>query len=276
MIGLLCRPYLRVNSASLRIGLSCSYCLATAYMGTISSRPPSQPPRCFLLSQFSSRNSSTMSQVKPLRYEDGPLVWIDLETTGLDPARNRIIEVAVLITDGNLELVDEEGCKFVVKSDENRINEMDEWCKTQHTSSGLLAQINEATHTAPQVAEAILEYIKRWVPQERTAHLAGSSVHFDAMFLRATGPDVAEHDGQMIWNKVANHLHYRIVDVSSIKELCKRWYPNVYREYQGKRPAKSSHRAMDDIRQSIAELKFYREMIFVNPEGNDENGNPKA
>ncbi|KAG9080649.1 hypothetical protein FRC06_006309, partial [Ceratobasidium sp. 370] len=209
-------------------------------MGTTSTARPSPFPRRFVHLQPSSHDSSIMTQMKPLRSEDGPLVWIDLETTGLDPTSNRIIEIAVLITKGNLDLVDDEGCKFVVKSDDNIMDEMDEWCKNQHTISGLLAQANEATHTAPQVADAVLEYIKRWVPQEDIAQLAGSSVHFDAMFLRATGPDVAEHGGQPIWKGVADHLNYRIVDVSS--ELCKRWYPDVYRKYQGQRPAKSSHR----------------------------------
>ncbi|KAG8730327.1 hypothetical protein FRC10_002863 [Ceratobasidium sp. 414] len=222
-----------------------------------------------------------MTGTMPLRYKDGPLVWIDLETTGLDPARNRIIEVAVLITNGNLDLVDEEGRKFVVKSSNNITDEMDDWCKNQHTTSGLVAQAAEATHTAPQVADAVLEYIKRWVPQERTAHLAGSSVHFDAMFLRATGPDVAENGGELIWKKVVDHLHYRIVvrsrrvEVSYLRELCQRWYPNVCREYQLKRPAKSSHRAMDDIQQSIAELKFYRETIFVKRGTKAGNEEPK-
>ncbi|KAG8713896.1 hypothetical protein FRC09_018199 [Ceratobasidium sp. 395] len=182
------------------------------------------------------------------------------------------MEVAVLITDGNLQLVDKEGCHFVVKSNEQTFEEMHDWCKVQHKKSGLIDKANESTITAPEVADAVLNYIKRWVPQERTALLAGSSVHFDAMFLRATGPDVAEHGGQLIWNKIADHLHYRIVDVSSIKELCKRWYPQEYEEYRKIRPAEASHRAMDDIRASIAELKFYREAIFVSPKARVDPG----
>ncbi|QRV94406.1 polyporopepsin [Ceratobasidium sp. AG-Ba] len=206
-----------------------------------------------------------MTGSRPLHYEDGPLVWLDLETTGLDPSKNRIIEVAVLITNGDLQLVDQEGCHFVVKSNEQTLNEMDDWCTIQHNRSGLIAKTEESTLTAPEVADAVLAYIQKWVPKQRTALLAGSSVHFDAMFLRTTGPDVVEHGGGPIWKKIADHLHYRGVDVSSVKELCKRWYPQKYEEYQKTRPAQASHRAMDDIRGSIAELKFYREAIFTEP-----------
>ncbi|KAG9094939.1 hypothetical protein FS749_011489 [Ceratobasidium sp. UAMH 11750] len=231
-------------------------------MSTISATRPTRFSRHFAYARPSLSDSKT--RVNPLQYEDGPLVWIDLETTGLDPTRNRIIEVAVLITDGNLDLVDEEGCRFAVKSNKNIIDEMNDWCKMQHKISGLLTEVNEATHTAPEVADAVLEYIKRWVPLERAAHLAGSSVHFDAMFLRAIGPDVAEHGGQLIWNGVVDHLHYRIVDVSSVKAspvvLFASVWDNKIFTHAG---TLQTHRAMDDIRQSIAELKFYRETIFV-------------
>ncbi|KAG8795258.1 hypothetical protein FRC12_016605 [Ceratobasidium sp. 428] len=182
------------------------------------------------------------------------------------------MEVAVLITDGNLQLVDKEGCHLVVKSNEQTLEEMSDWCKVQHKQSGLIDKANESTLAASGVADAVLDYIKRWIPEERTALLAGSSVHFDAMFLRATGPDVTEHGGQLIWNKIADHLHYRIVDVSSVKELCKRWYPQEHEEYRKTRPAQASHRAMDDIRASIAELKFYREAIFVSPKTGADSG----
>ncbi|KAG9118502.1 hypothetical protein FRC07_006952, partial [Ceratobasidium sp. 392] len=118
------------------------------------------------------------------------------------------MEVAVLITNGDLELVDEEGCQFVVKLNEQTMIEMDEWCKNQHEISGLIAKAKEATLTAPEVADAVLEYIKRWIPTQGTAQLAGSSIHFDAMFLRATGPDVVEHGGELIWKKVTDHLNH--------------------------------------------------------------------
>ncbi|KAG9081258.1 hypothetical protein FS749_007803 [Ceratobasidium sp. UAMH 11750] len=215
MIGLLYRSHPRLESTLLGTGLG--YSRATTCMSTICAARPTRFSRHFAYARPSLSGSKT--RVNPLQYEDGPLVWIDLETTGLDPTRNRIIEVAVLITDGNLDLVDEEGCSFVVKSNKNIIDEMNDWCKMQHTISGLLTEVNEATHTAPEVADAVLEYIKRRVPLERAAHLAGSSVHFDAMFLRAIGPDVAEHGGQLIWNKAVDHLHYRIVGMSMSAEL---------------------------------------------------------
>ncbi|KAB5591310.1 Exonuclease [Ceratobasidium theobromae] len=136
----------------------------------------------------------------PLGRQDRPLVWVDLETTGLDATKNRILEIAVLITNGNLEPVDEEGCHFIVKADNTIFEEMDEWCTKQHTKSGLVKAVLESPHSPTEVAAAVKEYITRWVPQPRTAVLAGSSVHFDAMFLRATGPDVIENNGVKIWN----------------------------------------------------------------------------
>ncbi|CAE6493424.1 unnamed protein product [Rhizoctonia solani] len=132
-------------------------------------------------------------------------------TTGLDAKQNRILEIAVLITNGNLDVVDEEGCHYIVKSGPEALKEMDEWCLNQHTKTGLVEASQASTHTPGEVASAVLEYIKRWVPEPRTAVLAGSSVHFDATFLRATGPDVVENGGSQIWNIIPDHLHYRIV-----------------------------------------------------------------
>ncbi|KAF8598423.1 ribonuclease H-like protein [Ceratobasidium sp. AG-I] len=201
--------------------------------------------------------------MNPLKFGDGPLVWIDLETTGLDPVDNRIIEIAILITNGNLDLVDEDGCHYIVKSDDRILKEMDAWCLEQHTKSGLITQAFSSPHTANEAASAALEYITRWVPEPRSGLIAGSSVHFDAMFLRAKGPDAIENGGERIWNKIQEHLHYRIVDVSTIKELCRRWYPDVTKRYQEISPRRSNHRALDDIRASIAELKFYRDNVFI-------------
>ncbi|CAE7173186.1 unnamed protein product [Rhizoctonia solani] len=149
-------------------------------------------------------------EMAPLSFDDGPLVWIDLETTGLDAKQNRILEIAVLITNGNLDIVDEEGCHYIVKSGPQALKEMDEWCLNQHNKTGLVKASQESTHSPEEVAKSVLEYIKLWVPEPRTAVLAGSSVHFDATFLRATGPDVAENGGSQIWNIIPNHLHYRI------------------------------------------------------------------
>ncbi|QRV94405.1 exonuclease domain protein [Ceratobasidium sp. AG-Ba] len=195
--------------------------------------------------------------MNPLQYEDGPLVWLDLETSGLDPAKARILEVAVLITNGDLEIVDEKGCELVVNLKAETMKEMDRWTRNQHAKSGLLAKAEESTLTAPEVADEVLAYIKHWIPKPGIAQLAGSSIHFDAMFLRSAGPDVAEHGGKLIWKKIMDHLHHRRVEM---------WYPKVYREYGDKFQKESKHRALDDLRESIIELKFYRETMFAKPE----------
>lgn len=198
----------------------------------------------------------------PLGFHDGPLVWIDCEMTGLDPKTDRIIEIAVLITDGNLQLVDDIGCHYVVKTDKYVLDDMGEWCTTQHGQSGLTKEAIISPHTPQQVASFVLEYIKRWVPEPRIGVLAGNSVHADAMFLRAKGPD-SEHDSDVgIWDEIIQHLHYRIVDVSTIKELCRRWYPVEAQKLKECVPKQSTHRALDDIKASIAELQFYRSTIF--------------
>ncbi|KAG2043768.1 ribonuclease H-like domain-containing protein [Suillus americanus] len=210
--------------------------------------------RRLCLSQSYFRNpqfhSLGMSPQTPLDFNSGPMVWIDCEMTGLDPRKDKIMEIAVLITNGDLELVDEQGIQFVVRTDEAVLNSMDEWCRTQHGKSGLTQACMTSPHTREYVAKVVLEYIKKWVPQKRTAVLAGNSVHADRSFLVEEMPEVID------W------LHYRIVDVSSIKELCRRWYPDnqVPRDtFAGK------HRALDDITDSIQELSWYRQNIFVQP-----------
>lgn len=191
-----------------------------------------------------------MSPKAPLDFSSGPMVWIDCEMTGLDPRKDKILEIAVLITNGNLELVDEQGIQFVIKTDKAVLNSMDEWCKTQHGKSGLTQACMTSPHTREYVSKAILEYIKKWVPKKRTAVLAGNSVHADRSFLVEEMPEVID------W------LHYRIVDVSSIKELCRRWYPD---NQVPKDASAGRHRAYDDIMDSIQELSWYRQNIFVRP-----------
>lgn len=178
------------------------------------------------------------------------MVWIDCEMTGLDPKRDKILEIAVLITNGNLELVDERGIQFIIGTDKAVLNSMDEWCRIQHGKSGLTQACMTSPHTREHAAKAVLEYIKKWVPQKRTAVLAGNSVHADRSFLVEEMPEVID------W------LHYRIVDVSSIGELCRRWYPD---NPAPKDPFASKHRAFDDIMDSIQELSWYRQNIFVQP-----------
>ncbi|KAG0702901.1 ribonuclease H-like protein [Suillus ampliporus] len=196
------------------------------------------------------RSLRIMAPQTPLDLDSGPMVWIDCEMTGLDPRRDKILEIAVLITNGNLELVDERGIQFVIKTDEAVLNSMDEWCRMQHGKSGLTQACMISPHTREYVSNAVLEYIKKWVPQQRTAVLAGNSVHADRSFLVKEMPEVID------W------LHYRIVDVSSIKELCRRWYPD---NQAPKDPSAGKHRALDDIMDSIQELSWYRRNIFVQP-----------
>ncbi|KAJ7647650.1 ribonuclease H-like domain-containing protein [Roridomyces roridus] len=185
---------------------------------------------------------------RPLSYGDGPMVWVDLEMTGLNVDKDRILEIAVLITNGNLELVDE-GLQFVIRTDKAHLDGMDEWCTNQHGQSGLTKACLESPHTHDEVSKAVLAYIKKWVPSRRTGLLAGNSVHADRAFLAKHMPEIME------W------LHYRIIDVSSVKELSRRWYPQLGIP----KLSESNHRALDDIRGSIKELQWYRKNIFIPP-----------
>ncbi|KAI9465290.1 ribonuclease H-like domain-containing protein [Lactarius psammicola] len=205
-----------------------------------------------VISSRSFRNMSTNPLHGRLTFYDGPLVWIDCEMTGLDYKTDRILEIAVLITNGNLEVVDD-GLEFVIRTEKSVLDNMNEWCIKQHGTSGLTAACLESKHTTESVQDEVLDYIKKWVPQQRAAILAGNTVHADRAFLAKDMP------------KILDWLHYRIVDVSSIKELFRRWYPRrplpdtVFRR-------ESKHRALDDIRGSLEELKWYRDNIFVSPE----------
>ncbi|KAG8778618.1 hypothetical protein FRC12_024890 [Ceratobasidium sp. 428] len=129
--------------------------------------------------------------------------------TGLDPTTDRIIEIAVLITNGNLDLVDPAGCHYVVKTSKEVLDNMGEWCVAQHRKSGLTSQAINSPHTPEEVAARVLAYIKHWIPEPRTGILAGNSVHADAMFLRSKGPDSDEQSERGVWSEIINHLHYR-------------------------------------------------------------------
>ncbi|KZP04467.1 ribonuclease H-like protein [Athelia psychrophila] len=187
---------------------------------------------------------------KPLEFASGPLVWIDCEMTGLDSRKDKILEIAVIITNGDLEMVDE-GIEYVIRTEKQYLDGMDEWCTNQHRSSGLTEACLNSPHSKEFVTKSVLNYIQKWIPNHRTGVLAGSSVHADRAFLVEEMPVVTD------W------LHYRIVDVSSIKELVRRWYPTM------KMPKdnlwKGDHRALGDIKGSIRELKWYRENVFINP-----------
>jgi len=168
--------------------------------------------------------------------------------TGLDPDSDEIIEVFCLITNGDLELADDAGWGTVVHQSQERMDAMDEWCRSTHGKSGLTKAVVESTVTADQAAEDLLAYVQKHITEPRTALLAGNSVHADKAFLRK-GP----------YKKVLDYLHYRILDVSSIKEAARRWRPDVVAEAPAK---KGLHEAKADILESIEEARYYKEAIF--------------
>ena len=172
---------------------------------------------------------------------------MDLEMTGLDPDTDVIVEIATLITDDNLELV-AEGPDLVIHQPPEVLATMDDFVRKMHTRSGLLPQIEASTITLEAAAEQTLAFLKEHIKEERTVPLCGNSIGTDRRFLAKHTPEIE------------NFLHYRSVDVSTIKELTRRWYPDVLANL----PQKGlSHRALDDIRESLAELQYYREHVFT-------------
>jgi oligoribonuclease len=175
------------------------------------------------------------------------LVWIDCEMTGLDLGKDALIEIAALVTDGQLRVLGE-GIDVVIHADDAALDSMPDVVREMHAKSGLTEAVRQSTVSLAEAEQQVLSYVRRWVPEPRSAPLAGNSVATDRGFLAR---DMAELDG---------HLHYRMVDVSSIKELCRRWYPRVYYA----QPAKGlAHRALADITESIRELAYYRRTVFV-------------
>ncbi len=174
-----------------------------------------------------------------------PLVWIDCEMTGLDVANDALIEVAVVITDADLRIVDK-GIDVLIAPPQAALDHMNDFVRDMHTSSGLLDDLAKGL-ALEEATDRVLAYIKKFVPEQGKAILAGNSVGTDKMFLEAYMPSVIEH------------LHYRIVDVSSIKELAKRWYR---RAFEGAPVKHGGHRALADILESIQELEYYRRVLF--------------
>ncbi len=174
------------------------------------------------------------------------IVWMDMEMSGLDPDRDRILEVAVLVTDGDLEIV-AEGPNLIVHQSDDVLNAMDEWNTRHHGQSGLTQRVRESTVDEAQVSAALLEFLSEHTTKKK-APLAGNSIHQDRRFVARYLPEVED------W------LHYRNIDVSTIKELASRWYP---KGYAGRPAKKGSHRAMDDLMESIEELKYYRNALFL-------------
>ncbi len=177
------------------------------------------------------------------------IVWMDMEMSGLEPETDRILEVAVLVTDADLNVV-AEGPNLVLHQPDEVLEAMDEWNTTHHGQSGLIKRVRASTIDESQTSEALLAFFAEHTKKKK-APLAGNSIHQDRRFVARYLPDVED------W------LHYRNVDVSTLKELARRWYPKRY----GARPTKKgSHRAMDDLMESLEELKYYRKALFLPPE----------
>jgi oligoribonuclease len=180
------------------------------------------------------------------------IVWIDCEMTGLDLRADALVEVAALVTDSELNILGD-GVDLVVRPPQEAVDQMNEVVRTMHTTSGLLDELAAGT-TLADAQDQVLAYVREHVPSPGKAPLAGNSVGTDRGFLAR---DLPELDA---------YLHYRIIDVSSIKELARRWYPRAY--FNSPKKA-GGHRALADIRESIAELRYYREAVFVPGPGPD-------
>ena len=178
------------------------------------------------------------------------LAWMDLEMTGLDHTNDVIVEIATLITDDDLELI-AEGPDLVIHQPPEVLAAMKEIVVDMHTKSGLLSAIAASTTTLEDAGAQTLAFLKEHIPAERTVPLCGNSIGTDRRFLAAYLPEIEEF------------LHYRSVDVSTIKELGKRWNPAALK---GQPRKAEGHRALDDIRESVAELRYYREALFKAPE----------
>ncbi|HVE13597.1 MAG TPA: oligoribonuclease [Elusimicrobiota bacterium] len=172
------------------------------------------------------------------------LVWMDLEMTGLDPEKDVILEIATIVTDGQLNVLGEGPVMAIHQSDEV-LEKMDPWCVEHHGSSGLTRRVRESTITESQAEERTLEFLRQHC-LEKTSPLCGNSIHQDRRFL------------VRYMSRLNDYLHYRIVDVSSVKEIVERWYPHEFSPNMKKK----SHLALDDIRESIEELRDYRKKYF--------------
>jgi oligoribonuclease len=175
------------------------------------------------------------------------LVWIDCEMTGLDIGSDVLIEIAALVTDSELRVLGD-GVDVVIHTDEEKLGTMEPVVREMHERSGLTDAVRASIVTTAEAERQVLEYVRKFVPEPRSAPLAGNSIATDRMFLARDMPELDDY------------LHYRMVDVSSIKELCRRWYPRIYYA----KPEKGlAHRALADIEESLRELRYYRGTAFV-------------
>ena len=175
------------------------------------------------------------------------LVWLDMEMTGLDPATERIIEIATILTDGQLTEI-AVGPELVIHQADETLAAMDEWNTKHHGASGLTQRVKDSTVGDAEAEAQTIAFINAHVASRDRPVLAGNSIHQDRRFIRRYMP------------LLEKRLHYRMVDVSTVKELARRWYPQIIAK---QRPKRDTHRALDDIRESIDELRFYRGQVFV-------------
>jgi oligoribonuclease len=177
------------------------------------------------------------------------LIWIDLEMTGLDTNNDYIIEIATVVTDSALNIL-EEGPVIAIRQDDAILNAMDDWNKNQHSKSGLVSRVRTSEYDEAQAERLTLEFLARHVPP-RTSPMCGNSICQDRRFLARCMPELERY------------FHYRNLDVSTVKELARRWAPSVYNGYS----KDSNHLALDDIHDSINELRYYGQNFFCNPGG---------
>ena len=185
--------------------------------------------------------------------KDNRIVWVDLEMTGLDPSRHVIVEVAALVTDAELNIIDE-GVDLVVHATDTELAEMDDFVTQMHSDNGLLDDIKASTVSIEEAEDAVLELVEKHCDPAHPAPLAGNSIATDRAFIKAQMP------------RLDAALHYRMIDVSTVKELSRRWFPKAYFNQPQKGMA---HRALADIVESIRELDYYRRSVFVPAPGPD-------
>ncbi|WP_318521831.1 oligoribonuclease [Photobacterium leiognathi] len=176
---------------------------------------------------------------------DKNLIWIDLEMTGLDPETHKIIEIATIVTDPQLNIL-AEGPVLAIHQSEEELVKMDDWCTNTHTNSGLVDRIRKSTVTEQQAVAQTIAFLEQWVPKG-VSPICGNSIGQDRRFLYKHMPELEQY------------FHYRYLDVSTLKELTRRWKPELLDGFS----KKGSHLALDDIRDSIDELRYYRENIFT-------------
>ncbi|MGF1772405.1 oligoribonuclease [Vibrio maritimus] len=180
-----------------------------------------------------------------MSFSDDNLIWVDLEMTGLDPETHKIIEIASIVTDSELNIL-AEGPVIAIHQPETELAKMDDWCTNTHTASGLVARVQTSEHNEESAIRETIAFLEKWVPKGKSP-ICGNSIGQDRRFLYKHMPELEEY------------FHYRYVDVSTIKELTRRWKPEVLDGFS----KQGTHLALDDIRESIAELKYYRETIFT-------------